>query len=614
MSPSSPRPPSARSPFVLGLGSVLDELGQALLPGALGAALGYYLSDQGTPLLPDLLGGLLLAGVLGVALIVGGKLLHGRAWEENPRGARLRKRVVFFLVIGSLALGGRLALFYAEQPSPLTALPREDLQAAFMVDLQRYRELERGMEATLRVLEAQPWLGPEAPEDVLSAEQEAMLLDSFEALWASTVEMDEIRGFYEDWYRFDPSRLQRPWHLRSFLLTFAAELTVHETAARFSNLVLPNNNAKKLLDAPRPERGLPRTAFSVYRQELLGTRDQARVLAGQQYLDLLARAANGRQETAELGLSWLWERCEAHLRTLALVAPIDRATLLARADAQVLKRTLKRAWYPAQKGVAEAMGDTRTRRIGWYLIPEDQQAQAMALSEPGDILLSRKNWYLSNVGLPGFWPHAILYLGTPAQLSTWADDEGVRAWIQEETGEALDLSTYLARRFPGAWARYVAEEDGHPHVVLEAISEGVSFSTMPHAAGDYLAGMRPRLDKRARAQAIAHAFADLDKPYDFDFDFATDAALVCTELVWRAYRPAEGKQGFELQLVDVAGRRTLPANQVARQYALAADSPDRVLDFVFFIDASERERKTWFADEATYRASHERTKLDVATQ
>ncbi len=40
-----------------------------------------------------------------------------------------------------------------------------------------------------------------------------------------------------------------------------------------------------------------------------------------------------------------------------------------RADLQVVKRSVRRTWFPAQKRVAEWMGDVRTRRPGRYLIP-----------------------------------------------------------------------------------------------------------------------------------------------------------------------------------------------------------------------------------------------------
>jgi len=607
-------PTPAPSPLRDRLGWLLDRLGLLALPLALGAGLGFYASDQGVRLLPTMLGALSLSCVAGVALMLTGKLLRGRAFVETPQGLRLRRRVVGVLILAGLAGTVRIGVFATQQPSPLTSLAPDALAEAWQLDAQRYRDLDRGMDGVLRRLEAQPWLGPDAPQEVLSTEQEAMLVDSFAQLWAMTIEQDQIRSFYEDWYRFDPSRVQRPWHLRSFLLTFAAELSVHDKAARLARLVLPNPNASKLLDMPRPELGLPKTAFSIYRQELLGTRDQARVLAGQKYLGVLQTTVHGRTEAAELGLSWLWDRCENHLRTIEGVAPIDRATLLARADSQVLKRAVKRVWFPAQKEVAEQMGDLRVRRIGWYLIGADLHPSILAAAEPGDVLLDRKNWYLSNVALPGFWPHALLYLGPPTQLASWADDDGIRGWIRDQGGGEADLSTFLARRHPAAWARYQAQVDGQPRLIIEAVSEGVVLSTLPEAVGDYFAALRPRLDKRAKAQAIDRALAYLDTPYDFDFDFATDATLVCTELVWRSYQPGPDKQGLDIPLVDVAGRRSLPANELARLVSAQAGAPDRLFDFVLFIDASEHQRKSWISSEPSFLGTADRSRWDVASQ
>ena len=89
---------------------------------------------------------------------------------------------------------------------------------------------------------------------------------------------------------------------------------------------------------------------------------------------------------------------------------------------------------------------------------------------------------------------------------------------------------------------------------LELAAEGLPNDSQVF---EYLAALRPRLDKVAKAQAITEAFTYLGKPYDYDFDFATDHALVCTELVWRAYRPREDKPGLDFDLVDVAVAETM---------------------------------------------------------
>ncbi len=609
----SSQPPIA-SPRAVFVGRVIDLVGQAMLPAGLGALLGFYAADQGLRLLPTMLEATLAWTLLALALIAAGRLLRGRLVRATPEGVKLRKRVVAVLVLMALALGARLGVHYAQQPSPLTQIEAADFDVAFAQDAESYRVQTQGMERLLAELERQgvPAAGKER---VLSADEERLLLDSWKALLDYAVALDAIRVFWEDWYRFDPSRVQRSYHLRSYLLTYAAELSLYEKAARFCKPVLENPNAKKFLDNPHPEQGLPANSFSHFRQEFLGSRDQARVLAGQQYLGVLEKLFRGRSEAAALGTGWLWKACEQHLGVIGAVAPIDRAELTVRADSQVLKRSLRRVWFPVQKETAEMMGDIRVRRIGWYLIPHEQQEQADALLQPGDIMISRKNWYMSNVGLPGFWPHAILYLGDTQKLAAYFDeDPGVRAWLIEETGQEQSFSQYLERRFPTAWLRYRLGVDGDPARVIEAVGEGVLLNSLNHVAGDYLSAMRPRLDKRAKAQAIAEAFSHWGKPYDFDFDFATDHAVVCTELVWRAYRPEEGKQGLDLALHRVAGRMTLPANLIVGLYAEQSASEERLLDFVFFIDANEHERRTFFSDETAFKASWRRTKWDFAQQ
>lgn len=602
-------------------GRMLDFLGLVCFPLGLGVGVGYFASDRGVPLYPNVVEGMLVLGVVSLLMVGVGRLLRGKGYEDTDRGSRIRKRVVAAFVLAVALMGGLLAFQQTEVPTPLTQLDRSGFEAAFSADAARYRELDDNLSRTLTRLEESSWTRREG-EVVLTADEEAALRDEWGSVWAHLRALDELRVFYEDFWRIDPSRHGRDRHLRAYLLFGASELSLIESSLRLSLLVNERRNVVTFLDSPDPARGLPAASYSRMKRELNGNRDLARVAAVERYMDLLRLGFAGRTEAGTLGAGWLWDRTLAHVQAIEALSPLDRTSLLVDGNWQVLRKGLRRAWYPAQKGVAETMGDTRTRRPGVYLIAPEQLDAMDPEVHPGDIALSRKNWYLSNLGLPGFWPHAILYLGAPDKLRAYFDTAEVKAWTASLG--APDLPSLLAERHPDSWRSYVAGEpveegeEAHPYVVMEAISEGVVFNTWPHAAGDYLAVLRPRLDKLAKAQAVAAAFQHLDKPYDFNFDFATDHTLVCTELVWRAYRPAEGKEGLEIPLVTVAGRPTLPANELARLYAEQMDADEaagteaRLLDFVAFYETVEAEQAAFSQDEASFRVTHARPQWDRA--
>ncbi len=76
-----------------------------------------------------------------------------------------------------------------------------------------------------------------------------------------------------------------------------------------------------------------------------------------------------------------------------------------------------RPMYEAQELVATFVGDTRIVRRAAF-IPEELVRETLAQYklQPGDIIFERRNWFLSNAFLPGFWPHTALYVGTTNQL------------------------------------------------------------------------------------------------------------------------------------------------------------------------------------------------------
>ena len=236
--------------------------------------------------------------------------------------------------------------------------------------------------------------------------------------------------------------------------------------------------------------------------------------------------------------------------------------------------------YRIKTLISSWIGDTKIRapRAGKTLIQPEQVIELRSKLQPGDIMLERRNWFLSNAFLPGYWPHAVLYVGTAEDL--------------QRMGLASDP------RVAKHWSKFVQRDKaGHEHVIIESVSEGVVFSSMEHSigGGDSAAALRPRLDQARIRESIARAFSHVGKPYDFDFDFFTTDKLVCTELVFRSY---DGD--IQFPLVEILGTKTMPAIEMVRKFSSERGQPNAQLDFVSFLDGDEKKGRARFVDEAGF--------------
>jgi hypothetical protein len=281
---------------------------------------------------------------------------------------------------------------------------------------------------------------------------------------------------------------------------------------------------------------------------------------------------------------------------------------------KIVQNGAQSAWLPVQAGVSGWMGDARIYRAGQSLISRAQIRNLQRALQPGDILLERREWYLSNIGLPGFWSHAALYIGTAEERRAFfAGDAAMRSWVMEQGAADGDLETLLQMRYQAAHQQSgLPREEGNPVRILEAIGEGVSFTSLEHSADcDSLAVLRPRLTKAEKARALVRAFHYAGRPYDFDFDFATDSALVCTELVYKAYEPATGFKGLTFPLVEMLGRKVTPANELVKQFDATHGASDQQCDLIIFLDGQERRARAVESGLDEFRASWKRPKWHV---
>jgi hypothetical protein len=446
-------------------------------------------------------------------------------------------------------------------------------------------------------------------------EQKAMLLSTWGAFFSYFISIEAIRQRYQGFVKAAPTDTLR--HLWGFALTHLALTTELAHGLTFAHKFAGNPQLEVLLDEPNAEFGVPLHAFADLKKQAIHVSTATKLFAGDAYSkDALPRMRkHGLMDVLEL--AWAVKEMQLSSKVARDELKYRGVELFTRQAGDILKDSTLGAIFPVQKEVAEWMGDTRVRRIGQPLIKREQALALTAKMEPGDILVARQNWFLSNIGLPGFWPHAELYLGTPDALSAYFDgDAEVKQWVASQKPGAETFTAFLQAKWPEKYQQYATGKDllgNGPIRVIESISEGVSFTSIEHAMMvDYLGVMRPRLPKLEKARAIARAFAYQGRPYDFDFDFLSDAGLVCTELVWKSYAPSADVKGLALPLVEVAGRQTLPANEIIRRFDLELDSPNRQLDFVAFLDGRESNGDAVLSDVAAFRRSHTRLKWDVA--
>jgi hypothetical protein len=209
-----------------------------------------------------------------------------------------------------------------------------------------------------------------------------------------------------------------------------------------------------------------------------------------------------------------------------------------------IRRRHRSAWKTAVFGLFRGSGSLiaelrrPSRRPGGpreKRITAEWRAAILADVRAGDVFVTRHDDALSNLFLPGYWPHAALFVG--------------------DSGERLALG--MDPRAPG-W-----REAGPDIRFLEAKKDGVRFRPAGETlAVDQLVVLRPPLAAPDRRAALERAAGHAGKPYDFVFDFRTSDRLACTEVVYRAYHRC-GR--LEFALTETAGRLCLPAEELISQ-------------------------------------------------
>lgn len=229
------------------------------------------------------------------------------------------------------------------------------------------------------------------------------------------------------------------------------------------------------------------------------------------------------------------------------------------------------------------------------LISENEILRVRNKFKPGDIIVKRDNYQLTNIGIQGFWKHSGIYIGGEYELDQYFRN------IPFLNG--LRPTEYLKIYYNKVYEIV----KNNRYLIIEVLGEGVVINPVEKIAKvDYLAVMRCNLLKEDIFKSLLIAFGSYAKPYDYLFNFKTDEGLVCSELIYKSYRPTPDKSGINFNLGKFNGKPFLFPNDIVRQFCEEHSKSVSKLKLVLFYDRIEGRNRVLLRNARAFCKSWER--------
>lgn len=493
--------------------------------------------------------------------------------------------VLFVLMV--LVLYVVLVLFPLSR-SPFTSLTLQEATAQLKDDKTLTLFLDDKLSSLLETAKQDALF--EVDFESLTNEEKQQLRDFWTSYIESLIELDLIKDRYTTFYQINI--FTKPdLHRTAFHNGYTAFLAQHYYTLQLQKQVSGRYNLTTFLNEPLPQNGIEAGTYTMITRRLTSPGDLLRLNAGRAYSKILNRKHNDLLSLQQKYLEGVDNSIGSYTK------------LIAKKPFSFLERTSYQLWFPIQKKAAENISHIRTTTRDYHITLEQIQSYKKDLL-PGDILLQRREWHATNVGIPGYWTHSALYIGTLDELNEYFKDTPQL--------EGATFAEYMQSHYPRAHEAFQnPDAHGFAHSVIESKRPGVIFMSLENSAhADALAVLRTQsLTTEERFTVVTQALQYYGKPYDFNFDFVTDSALVCSELVYKAYTDIP-KLSFQPKVMN--GRLILSPNDMAKKYAEEYETPDAELELVLFLDGNERTGQASKAGKEEFIKSWQRPKWHIA--
>jgi hypothetical protein len=510
------------------------------------------------------------------------------------------KKIILFTILAIVIIYA-IYVFLPIGKVEFLGMTKADLTEKIDADYKLMEVYVDGLESTMDQITENSEMFEIVDFNELEKSQQDLLMQ----LWADYLDyqvgvnklIDDYKYFYQISYLKN-----KELHSKAFLIGYGSFVASYTNGIKLINFTITNPLFETILDDFSLEYGINAGSYSRVKYNVLHLNDVLRLTAGYgNYRFLYPEFEKAGLVEAD---SEIFSRIENSYLFSASAIKDESFIWFPLNAINIFKQKTYTLWFPIQKNVAKQMGNTRLTIRHENFITIGQIDEMKKKMQSGDILLERRNWYTSNIGIPGFWPHAALYLGNYNEFINFFDDPAVLDYVQSKGFANIDLM--LGEINSDFYEEYKQGEKE----IIEAIAPGVVLTDLHYSAkADYVAVLRPKISKLDKFKAIILAAENYGKEYDYNFNFITDSKLVCSELIYKAYRNI-----IELQLISHVGKMMIPANNFAKKFDEEYNSSNSEFDFVYFLDGNEEFQIANVEDVESFRKTWTRAKWDIAQE
>ncbi|PHR61619.1 MAG: hypothetical protein COA43_02490 [Robiginitomaculum sp.] len=335
---------------------------------------------------------------------------------------------------------------------------------------------------------------------------------------------------------------QGDWHshLQAFSIAFCGAAMLMRSGYYLIDIVSNRPVVRTKLDEAEPRYGIERKQFTGIYDSLVSTGRMAKYHNALRFYQrhrseiFTALKTGGFQDVAtvlENEEPYFENRLSSHIKRKAKFELFSAR----RRRLGAVSKTMFFLFESLGSEIAELKQPLVKRRGQGKRVNTEIREALMKIVRPGDVFVTRHDDAMSNLFLPGFWPHAALYIGSDAE--------------RKEMGVGASIPEYQS--IPGDVLFLEAKKDG---VLFRPIEDTLEI--------DACVILRPNISNENLVKVLNRALSHSGKSYDFVFDFSSAEKLACTELIYRSYN---GFGGIDLKLSSRAGRQCLSAEDLLNQ-------------------------------------------------